>query len=71
LGGDWKFLALSTGIEVTGPKYFCLWCKCPSEDKHICGTWSAINPEKGAGTVTNTLQNEKETYRKILLGLQA
>ena len=43
LGGDWKFLALVTGIEAATSKYFCVWCKCPSDEKHIPGIWSALN----------------------------
>ena len=30
LGGDWKFLAMITGIDSATSRYACIWCKCPS-----------------------------------------
>ena len=30
LGGDWKFLAMATGIGTTTSKYAGFWCKCPN-----------------------------------------
>ena len=30
LGGDWKFLALATGIDSATSRYACIWCKCPN-----------------------------------------
>ena len=60
LGGDWKFLALVTGIEAATSKYFCVWCKCPSDEKHIPGIWSALNHERGARTVKETQELSKQ-----------
>ena len=62
LGGDWKFLALVTGIEAASSIYFCVWCKCPSDEKHIVGKWSALDTTKGARTTkeTQTLCLEKK-----------
>ncbi len=37
LGGDWKFLALATGIDSASSKYACIWCKCPALERHISG----------------------------------
>ena len=30
LGGDWKFLAIATGIDAASSTYACIWCKCPT-----------------------------------------
>lgn len=30
LGGDWKFLAMITGIDSATVTHSCIWCKCPS-----------------------------------------
>ena len=48
MGGDWKFLALVTGIEAATSKYFYVWCKCPSDERHVSDTWSSIDTTKGA-----------------------
>lgn len=29
LGGDWKFLAMATGIDSAPCDHACIWCKCP------------------------------------------
>ena len=33
LGGDWKFLAMVTGIDSASSEYACIWCKCPSWER--------------------------------------
>ena len=33
LGGDWKFLAITTGIDSACSKYSCIWCKSPMEER--------------------------------------
>ena len=56
LTGDWKFLALVTGIDAANSRYSCLWCKCPKEDRHRMDMeWSLIDTDKGARTVEETL----------------
>ena len=41
LGGDWKFLALATGIDSATSRYACIWCKCPmDEHENIDKKWS-------------------------------
>ena len=30
LGGNWKFLAMVTGIDSASCQYTCIWCKCPA-----------------------------------------
>jgi len=44
LGADWKFLALVEGVNSASSKYFCIWCKCSNEARHIIGDWSIDNP---------------------------
>ena len=52
LGADWKFLALCVGIEAANAKYSCIWCVCPSEDRHdISKVWSITNEQEGARTI--------------------
>jgi len=49
---DLKFLALCTGLSAANLKYACIWCKCPSEDRHdITKKWSINDVEKGARTI--------------------
>jgi len=52
LGGDWKFLTLCTAIEAASSTYFCVWCKCPSDSKHVGDTWSALETQKGRSNST-------------------
>ena len=51
LGADLKFLALCTGLSAANSKYAYIWCKCPSEDRHITKKWSINDVEKGARTI--------------------
>jgi len=52
LGADLKFLALCTGIGAANSKYACIWCKCPSEDRHdITIKWSINDMKYGARTI--------------------
>ena len=51
-GADLKFLALCTGIGAANSKYACIWCKCPSEDRHdITKKWSINDVKEGARTI--------------------
>ena len=34
LGGDWKFLAMVTGINSATSTHACIWCKCPSLERY-------------------------------------
>ena len=34
LGADWKFLAMSVGIESATADYFCIWCKCKTNERY-------------------------------------
>ena len=52
LGADLKFLALCTSIGGANSKYACIWCKCPSADRHdIKRKWSINNITEGARTI--------------------
>ena len=33
LGGDWKFLAVVTGIDAASSDYACIWCKCKKDER--------------------------------------
>ncbi len=55
LGGDWKFLAIATGIDSVCSTYACVWRKCPSSDRFDADkTWSITDTTKGARTVKET-----------------
>ena len=48
LGGDWKFLALATGIDCASSDHACIWCKCPALERHSSALkWSISNPDLG------------------------
>ena len=48
LGADLKFLAFSTGLSAANSKYTCVWCKCPSADRHdITQQWSINDIKEG------------------------
>ena len=48
LGGDWKFLALATGIDSASSKYSCIWCKCPMTERgDLEMKWSISDPAFG------------------------
>lgn len=49
---DLKFLALSCGIDAANSKYACIWCKCPSGERHDMSIeWSISDTKKGAHTI--------------------
>ena len=37
MGGDWKFLALVTGIDSASCAYSCIWCKCKADERFDAG----------------------------------
>ena len=65
---DWKFLALCVGIDAANATYACIWCKCPTCDRHdIKKTWSITNPDKGARSIEeiqNCAQKSKKSDEK-------
>lgn len=57
LGGDWKFLAVVTGIDAASSDYACISCKCWKEDRSdITQRWSIKIVSSGART---TEENEE------------
>ena len=66
LGGDWKFLALCTGIDSASSTYACIWCHCPAQERHLSDTkWSIINTDEGARSIEENIRianSRKKTY---------
>lgn len=57
LGGDWKFLAVVTGIDSASSTYACIWCKCPSFERHdMSKEWSIVDAKKGARSLKENLE---------------
>ena len=52
LGGDWKFLAMITGIDSASSTYACIWCKCPALNRYdTTQKWSIDDVSHGARTI--------------------
>ena len=52
IGGDWKFLAMITGIDSASSTYACIWCKCPAINRYdTTMSWSILDREQGARTI--------------------
>ena len=57
LGGDWKFLAMVTGIDAASSDYACIWCKCKKDDRgDIQRQWSMSNKDLGARTIDENIE---------------
>lgn len=57
LGADMKFLAMCTGIEAANSTYPCVWCKCPSTDRHdLKKTWSMTDEVNGGARSIDEIQ---------------
>ena len=57
LGADMKFLAMCTGIEAANSTYPCVWCKCPSTDRHdLKKTWSMTDEVSGGARSIDEIQ---------------
>lgn len=57
LGGDWKFLALITGIDSASSKYPCMWCKCSTDERRdVDKHWSITDPTLGARTIEENVK---------------
>ena len=51
-GGDWKFLAMATGIDAATSTHACIWCKCPAIERHDSEqVWSISDVSLGARTI--------------------
>ena len=52
LGGDWKFLAMCTGIDSATSDHACIWCKCPKDDcSNVDVQWSITDTSLGTCTI--------------------
>ena len=52
LSGDWKFLAVITGLNAANADYSCIWCKCKSAERwNMEKEWSITEIENGARTI--------------------
>ena len=74
LGGDWKFLALITGINSASGCYACIWCKCPAEQWYDTSqTWSITDVNNGTSTrtVEDTIKIAQLPQSKHNFGVQA
>ena len=57
LGGDWKFLAMVTGIDSTSSEYACIWCKCPSSERYdMHKEWSIMDSSLRARTIEENIE---------------
>ena len=60
LGGDWKFLAMSCGIDAANCTHSCIWCRCPKEDySRFDKEWSITDKSKGARTIQSIIDASK------------
>ena len=57
LGGDWKFLAMCTGIDSATADHACIWCKCPKDDHaNVSVEWSITDKSLGARTIEENVK---------------
>lgn len=67
LGGDWKFLAVVTGIDSASSDHACIWCKCKKDERcDIQREWSLSDQEKGARTTDENVElAQRPRSRKV------
>ena len=71
LGGDWKFLAIITGINSASGRYACIWCKCPAEDRHdVSKKWSITDPKFGARSIEESISISKLPNSRRSFGIK-
>ena len=57
LGGDWKFLAMATGIDAASSTYACIWCKCPKDLQFdVEKEWPLSDTNEGARTIEDNIK---------------
>ena len=62
MGGDWKFLAMITGIDLASSTHACILVQAPSDSTQ---KWSISDCEFGARTIeesTTITQSRKKKY---------
>ena len=56
LGGDWKFLAMATGIDSATSTHACIWFECPALERFSSSQeWSISDSSKGARTIEENI----------------
>ena len=68
LEGDWKFLAIVTGIDSAMSTYACIWCKCLSTERCLMDKqWSIVDSSKGARSIEESikLSEKPKSQRKF------
>ena len=56
LGADWKFLAMSVGIELATADYFCIWCKCKADERYDTSKTLSISDTQKYGRTISEIQ---------------
>ena len=65
--GDWKFLAMITGIDSASSNYACIWCTCPMLERHITEQrWSMSDPRLGALTIEENIKIASSTSKSSM-----
>ena len=66
MGGDWKFLAIVTGIDSAKADFACIWCKCPKSQRHIIDkVWSISDMSHGARTIDKDCTLSKKRKKEF------
>ena len=62
MAGDWKFLAMVTGIDSASSDYACIWCHCKKDKRRdMQRQWSLSEKDKGARTIDENIELAKKT----------
>lgn len=57
MGGDWKFLAMATGLDSASSTFACIWCKCPADQRaNTIKKWSITDAVSGARTIEENIR---------------
>ena len=71
LGGDWKFLAMATGIDSASSEYACIWCKCPALERHITHEkWSIPDAKCGARSIEENVRIASSRHKQFNVSRQ-
>ena len=67
LGGDWKFLAVVTGIHSASSDHVCIWCKCNKDERcDIQREWFLSDQDKGARMTDENIElAQRPRSRKV------
>ena len=59
---DLKFLAMVCGVYSATATYSCMWCKCPSTERHnMDKQWSISDQTRGARTIEDIISCHKKS----------